>query len=41
MEAAGVIDETGPGVEGLKPGMRIAAVGLKAYAEYALFMRTR
>jgi NADPH2:quinone reductase len=37
MEAAGVIDETGPGVEGLKPGMRIAAVGLKAYAEYGLF----
>lgn len=37
MEGAGVIDEVGPGVEGLKPGMRIAAVGLKAYAEYALF----
>ena len=37
LEAAGVIDEMGPGVEGLKPGMRIAAVGLKAYAEYALF----
>ena len=37
MEAAGVIDEVGADVEGLKPGMRIAAVGLKAYAEYALF----
>ena len=37
MEAAGVIDEVGAGVEGLKPGMRVAAVGLKAYAEYALF----
>ncbi|HEY1849520.1 MAG TPA: quinone oxidoreductase [Candidatus Binataceae bacterium] len=37
MEAAGVIDEVGAGVQGLKPGMRIAAVGLKAYAEYALF----
>ncbi|HVA41773.1 MAG TPA: quinone oxidoreductase [Candidatus Binataceae bacterium] len=37
MEAAGVIDAVGAGVEGLSPGMRIAAVGLKAYAEYALF----
>jgi NADPH:quinone reductase len=37
MEAAGVIDEVAPDVQGLKPGMRIAAVGLKAYAEYALF----
>jgi NADPH:quinone reductase len=37
MEAAGVIDAVGAGVEGLTPGMRIAAVGLKAYAEYALF----
>ena len=37
MEAAGVIDAVGPNVEGLKPGMRVAAVGLKTYAEYALF----
>ncbi len=37
MEAAGVIDEVGPEVEGLKPGMRVAGVGLKAYAEYSLF----
>ena len=29
MEAAGVIDAVGPNVEGLKPGMRVAAVGLK------------
>src|SRR5229473_1342018 len=37
MEAAGIIDEVGPEVEGLKPGMRVAGVGLKAYAEYSLF----
>jgi NADPH:quinone reductase len=37
MEAAGVIDEVGPEVEGLRPGMRVAGVGLKAYAEYSLF----
>jgi NADPH2:quinone reductase len=37
MEAAGEIDEVGPGVEGLKAGARVAAVGLRAYAEYALF----
>jgi NADPH2:quinone reductase len=32
-----VIDEVGPGVEGLKPGMRVAGIGLKCYAEYSLF----
>ncbi len=37
MEAAGVIDAVGPNVEGLKPGMRVAAVGLKTYGEYAIF----
>jgi NADPH:quinone reductase len=37
MEAAGVIDEVGPEVEGLRPGMRVAGIGLKAYAEYSLF----
>jgi NADPH2:quinone reductase len=37
MEAAGVIDEVGPEVQGLTPGMRVAGIGLKAYAEYSLF----
>jgi NADPH:quinone reductase len=36
MECAGVIDEVGPEVQGLKPGMRVAGIGLKAYAEYSL-----
>jgi NADPH:quinone reductase len=36
MESAGVIDEVGPEVQGLKPGMRVAGIGLKAYAEYSL-----
>ena len=37
MEGAGVIDEVGPEVEGLRPGMRVAGIGLKAYAEYSLY----
>jgi NADPH2:quinone reductase len=37
MEGAGVIDEVAPDVPGLKPGMRVAGIGLKCYAEYALF----
>lgn len=37
MEGAGVIDEVGPEVQGLKPGMRVAGIGLRAYAEYSLF----
>ncbi|HKV53122.1 MAG TPA: quinone oxidoreductase [Candidatus Binataceae bacterium] len=36
METAGVIDEVGPEVEGWKPGMRVAGLGLKGYAEYSL-----
>ncbi len=27
----------GPNVEGFKPGMRVAGIGLKCYAEYSLF----
>jgi NADPH:quinone reductase len=37
MEGAGLIDEVGPDVAGLKPGMRVVGVGLKTYAEYSLF----
>lgn len=36
LEAAGVIEAVGPGVEHLKPGMRVAAIGAKTYAEYSL-----
>ena len=36
LEAAGVVEAVGPGVDGLKPGMRVAAVGTRTYAEYSL-----
>lgn len=36
MESAGVIEAIGDGVTGFKPGMRVAAVGAKAYSEYML-----
>ena len=35
LEAAGVIEAVGDGVTHLKPGMRVAAIGTKTYAEYA------
>ena len=35
LEAAGVIEAVGEGVTHLKPGMRVAAIGTKTYAEYA------
>jgi NADPH2:quinone reductase len=36
LEAAGVIEAVGPGVEHLKPGTRVAAISTKTYAEYCL-----
>ncbi len=36
IEAAGVIEAAGPGVSQLKPGMRVAAIGSKMYAEYSV-----
>ncbi|HLH77747.1 MAG TPA: quinone oxidoreductase [Candidatus Binataceae bacterium] len=36
MEAAGDIEAVGEGVEELKPGMRVAAIALRCYAEYCL-----
>lgn len=36
LEAAGVIEAIGPGVEYLKVGTRVAALGSKTYAEYSL-----
>jgi NADPH:quinone reductase len=36
MEASGEIEAVGEGVEGLKPGMRVAAIALKCYAEYVM-----
>jgi NADPH2:quinone reductase len=35
-EAAGVIESAGPGVDDLRPGMRVAVIGDRMYAEYAL-----
>jgi NADPH2:quinone reductase len=36
LEAAGVIEAVGQGVQDLKPGMRVAAIAAKTYAEYCL-----
>src|ERR1700675_2619257 len=36
LEAAGEIEAVGAGVANLKPGQRVAALGSKMYAEYAL-----
>jgi NADPH:quinone reductase len=36
VEAAGEIEAVGPGVTNVRPGQRVAAMGSKMYAEYAL-----
>lgn len=36
LESAGVIEEIGEGVTGFKPGMRVAAMSARAYAEYCV-----
>ncbi|HVC43346.1 MAG TPA: quinone oxidoreductase [Candidatus Binataceae bacterium] len=41
MESAGVIDAVAPDVTDLKPGMRVACIGMGTYAEYTLIGRSR
>jgi NADPH2:quinone reductase len=41
MEAAGVVDAVAPDVVDLKPGMRVAYIGMGAFAEYARIRRSR
>ncbi|HEY2663839.1 MAG TPA: zinc-binding dehydrogenase, partial [Candidatus Binataceae bacterium] len=41
MEAAGVIEAVAPDVELLKPGMRVAYVGMGAFAEYTRLRASR
>jgi NADPH2:quinone reductase len=41
MEASGMIEAVAPDVEGLKPGMRVAYIGMGAYAEYTLIRASR
>jgi len=41
MEAAGVIDAVAPDVTGLSPGMRVAYIGMGAYAEYTRMRHNR
>jgi NADPH2:quinone reductase len=36
MEGSGVVEEVGDGVTAIKPGMRVAAISQKTYAEYIL-----
>ncbi len=41
MEASGVIAAVAPDVKALKPGMRVAYIGMGAYAEYTLIRASR
>jgi NADPH:quinone reductase len=41
LEGAGEIEAAGDGVQGFKPGMRVAFLGSKSYAEYALAPATQ
>jgi len=41
MEAAGVIEAVAPDVRGLSPGMRVAYIGMGAYAEYTRIRQSR
>ncbi len=41
MEAAGVIDAVAPDVTGLRPGMRVAYIGMGSYAEYTRIRASR
>src|SRR5580704_18884312 len=41
MEAAGVIEAVAPDVRDLKPGMRVAYIGMGSYADYTLIRQSR
>jgi NADPH2:quinone reductase len=41
MEAAGVIEAVAPDVKGLEPGMRVAYIGMGAYAEFTRMRASR
>ncbi len=41
MEAAGIVEAVAPDVEGITPGMRVAYIGMGAFAEYARIRRSR
>ena len=41
MEGAGVIDAVAPDVKSLRPGMRVAYIGMGAYAEFTRMRESR